>query len=337
MTGTGTPAAEAAGLAARLHREAFIADAHTDALLAAIEGRDLLERGSEGHVDLPRLLEAGVTLQVFALWAPDRGGPAGYLPHALRQVAHFWRTVEGSKGRLRPVLSRRDLDALQPAQGVVGGLLSIEGGEILQGQLEMLEVLHRLGVRALGLTWNNRNALADGCRDAESGGGLTRFGRAVVAACGKLGVTLDVSHLSERGFWDLLELSEGPVIASHSNAQAVHDHPRNLTDGQLVALAQRGGVVGLNFHPGFLTDSERCTSSDLIRHALHIADVAGPEHLGLGSDFDGISRTPEDLPDVTALPRLTEALLAAGFTEDQLRGILGGNFRRVFQTTLPQE
>lgn len=329
------PAAEATALARRLHREAFIVDAHTDALLQALDGRDLLARTSQGHVDLPRLAEAGVTLQVFALWAPRRGGPAGFLPHALRQIAHFWRVVDQSGGQLQPILSREDLARLEPGRGRVGGLLSIEGGEILQGHLEMVEVFHRLGVRALGLTWNHRNQLADGCLDAEAGGGLTRFGREVVAACEKLGWVLDVSHLSERGFWDLMEVSQGPIIASHSNAFAVHPHPRNLRDEQLVALAQKGGVVGLNFFPGFLTPGPQCTSRDLVRHARHIAQVIGPEHVGLGSDFDGIERTPEDLPDVTALPRLTEAFLEAGFSEEETRGILGGNFRRVFQSVLP--
>lgn len=336
MSGTTGPADEAVALARRLHREAFIADAHSDALLGALAGRDLAAEGTSGHVDLPRLLQAGVTLQVFALWSPPAGGPAGYLPHALKLAAQFWRLVDRSQGRLVPVRSRAELEKLVPGGGVVGGLLSIEGGESLQGELELLEVFHRLGVRALGLTWNNRNQLADGCLDADAGGGLTRFGREVVASCQERGWVLDVSHLSERGFWELLEITDGPIIASHSNAAAVHPHPRNLTDGQLVALAQRGGVVGLNFHPGFLTGGDRCTSDDVIRHARHIAEVAGSECLGLGSDFDGISRTPDDLPDVAALPRLTEGLARAGFTEEELRGILGGNFRRVFQTVLPQ-
>ena len=328
-------AAAAEALARRLHGEAFIVDAHTDALLHALRGRDLLARTSQGHVDLPRLLEAGVTLQVFALWAPREAGPAGYLAHALRQVASFWQAVDRSSGRLRPIRSRQELDGLVPGAGVVGGLLSIEGGEILQGSLEMVEIFHRLGVRALGLTWNHRNELADGCLDPEAGGGLTRFGREVVRACEARGWVLDVSHLSERGFWDLMETAQGPVIASHSNAHAVHPHPRNLRDEQLVALAQKGGVVGLNFYPGFLTHEARGTLQDLVRHAIHIAQVIGPEHLGLGSDFDGISQTPEDLPDVTALPRLTAALLEAGFSEEETRGILGGNFRRLFQSVLP--
>jgi len=243
--------------------------------------------------------------------------------------------VERSEGRLRPVLTKSDLDGLEPGSGVVGGLLSIEGGEILHGHLDMVDVFHRLGVRALGLTWNHRNQLADGCLDAEAGGGLTRFGREVVTACQERGWVLDVSHLSERGFWDLMEVARGPVIASHSNAYAVHPHPRNLRDEQLVALAQKGGVVGLNFCPDFLTQEERCSSQDLVRHALHMAEVVGPEHIGLGSDFDGITRTPEDLPDVASLPRLTEAFLQAGFSEEETRGILGGNFRRVYHSVLP--
>src|SRR5690606_993010 len=243
-----------------------------------------------------------------------------------------WTAPPGGSGPSAPA---RSWTGWYRERGWWGGSSPSEGGESLQGSLGRVEIFHRLGVRALGLTWNHRNELADGCLDPEAGGGLTRFGREVVRACEARGWVLDVSHLSERGFWDLMETAQGPVIASHSNAHAVHPHPRNLRDEQLVALAQKGGVVGLNFYPGFLTHEARGTLQDLVRHAVHIAQVIGPEHLGLGSDFDGISQTPEDLPDVTALPRLTAALLEAGFSEEETRGILGGNFRRIFQSVLP--
>lgn len=321
--------------AAALHRQAFVADMHADSVLAVQAGRRrLLQRSAEGHADLPRLLEAGVKLQVFALWPDPRryqGGRA--LAQVMELLALLLREVEESGGRMVLVRAAGDL-AEQPPEGSLQVLLSIEGGEGLGGSLGALENFYRLGVRALGLTWNCRNELADGCLEAGTGGGLTRFGRQVLGRMQELGMVIDLSHLSEAGFYDVLEHSRGPVVASHSNARAVCDHPRNLTDSQIRALAARGGVMGINFCPDFLCQGRPATVDDVVRHVDHVASLVGIEHVGLGSDYDGIKATPLGLEDVRRLPALTKALLARGYSEAAIRAVLGENVRRVLREVL---
>lgn len=311
----------------------MIVDAHCDTLSAALaQGRNLWEKSASGQADLPRLLEAGVGLQVFALFVDPKTGAGKALPEALAMIDHFWAAA--LRGALIPIRWREDLGRLGKS-APVGGLLSLEGGEALCGNLAVLRTLFSLGVRAVGLTWNDRNELADGCAEAETRGGLTRFGKAVVAEMNRLGMIVDASHLSEAGFWDLLETCQGPVIASHSNARAICDHRRNLTDAQLAALARTGGVVGINFYPPFLTGADRATLDDVVRHAEHLAAVMGPAHVGLGSDFDGISCSPTGLEDVTRIGAVAEALAGRGFNPGAIRGIMGGNFWRVFEAVLP--
>lgn len=316
------------------HRRCFVVDGHCDTALRLVEGASLADDAGTGHVDLPRLETGGVDLQIFALWvdAPRRRG--GYAGRCLDLLDAVVREVDAHPQRLHLVQSCEDLGNIRET-GRIGVLLSIEGGEPLEGSLAALRAFFRLGVRAMGLTWNGRNELADGVGEAASRGGLTAFGRAVVREMNRLGMVVDVSHLAEPGFWDVLEISEHPVIASHSNARAVCDHVRNLTDEQIRALASRGGVMGMNFCPDFLRPGGDATMDDVLRHIDHIVDLVGPEHVGLGSDYDGIDDTPRGLEDVSRLPRLTEALLARGYNEESVQAILGGNFLRVFQQVLP--
>jgi len=285
-------------------------------------------------VDLPRLMAGGVDLQVFALWVDPRQRRSGFTVRCLELLEAVRQAVDAHPDRLQLVETRRDLDEVQRS-GKIGVLLSIEGGECLEGSLTALRAFRRLGVRALGLTWNLRNDLGDGVGQAESRGGLTAFGRQVVHELNRLGMVVDVSHLSEAGFWDVLEVSSQPVIASHSNARAVCDHPRNLTDAQIRALAQMGGVMGMNFCPEFVVSDGSPTVEDVVRHIDHIVSLVGPDHVGMGSDFDGIDGTPVGLEDVSRMPAITEALLARGYDEDSVRKIMGGNFLRVFQQVLP--
>jgi len=284
-----------------------------------------------GHLDLPRMLAAGVGLQFFALFTVPSHGPGLNLRRILEMVAHFHRSVALSAGRLRPVLRAADVE---PREGSVGGLLAVEGLGAIGASVEVLESLHMLGVRSAMLTWNERNELADGALEQESGGGLSAKGRQIVQAMQRLHMLLDVSHLGEKGFWDLLETSEGPLIASHSNARSICKHPRNLRDEQLKAVAERGGVVGMNFYTQFVVDEGPATLEDLMRHVRHIADLVGPRHIGLGSDFDGISAWPEGLGGVQDYPNLRLALTQAGFSAEESEGILGGNLRRVLQEVL---
>jgi membrane dipeptidase len=307
-----------------------VVDAHTDVVVqVARGGRRFEERSSQGHVDLPRLREGGVDVQVFALWVEPEYKPERALPRLLHLLDAFHGIVEASAGAVVPCASVQEIDRAVAA-GRLAAVLSVEGAEPVGRDLALLRVLHRVGVRVLGLVWNERNAIGDGVGEERAGGGLTEFGAAVVREMNRLGMVIDVSHLNERGFWDVMEISAQPVVASHSNARALCDHPRNLRDEQIRALAAAGGVVGINFYPRFV-DPARPTLARVVDHIDHVASLVGPDHVGLGSDFDGIESVPEGLEDATRFPAVTEELLRRGYREDDVRKILGGNFLRVFR------
>ena len=316
-----------------LHQRAFLVDAHCDTALRLVAGASLADAEPKGHLDLARLEAGGVDLQVFALWVDARERRGGYAVRCIDLLEAVRREAEIHADRLHIVLDRQDIEHVKNT-GKIGILLSIEGGEPLEGSLSALHAFYRLGVRALGLTWNGRNELADGVGEGETGGGLTAFGRQVVREMNRLGMIVDVSHLAEAGFWHVIELSDQPIIASHSNARAVCDHRRNLTDDQIRALAERGGVMGMNFCPEFVRADGPATLEDVVRHIDHIVQLVGPDHVGLGSDFDGIDSTPIGLEDASRFPAITEALLARGYDEVSVQKILGGNFLRVFQSVL---
>ena len=314
-----------------LHRSTVVFDAHCDTVHAMLAGRPFLTGSPQDQVDLPRLRLGGVAVQVFALFVEPQYKPE----RALGRVLTLWdalaRTVAAAQGQVRLCRGTADLDAARAA-GQLAAIVSMEGGEPLGTDLAVLRALVALGVRALGLTWNGRNALADGAGESRAGGGLTEFGRAVVAECNRLGVVLDASHLCERSFWHLLETSRQPIIASHSNARAVCDHVRNLDDAQIRALAAHGGVMGCNLYARFLdADPAAADVGRVCDHIDHICGLVGPGHVGLGSDFDGIDQTPAGLEDCSRLPAVTRELLRRGYAEDHVRQILGGNFMRVFR------
>jgi len=324
-----------ASLAEALHRRAVVFDAHIDTVLEIIKGRDILHASGEGQVDLARLQQGGVDVQVFALFIEPEYKPERALSQSLRLLDALRRTVAASQGALALVRTEHDLDCALAA-GVIAVIVSIEGGEAIGQDLAHLRILAGLGVRAMGLTWNERNAIADGSGEDASSGGLSRFGHQVVAEMDRLGMVVDVSHLNERSFWDVLACVRGSVIASHSNARELCDHPRNLRDEQIVALARAGGVIGINFFADFLRAREAGPAdiAQVVAHIDHISHLVGPAHIGLGSDFDGISRVPRGLEDASCFPALTEALLARGYGEGEIAGILGGNFLGVFRRAM---
>ncbi len=308
-----------------------VVDAHIDTVHHMLQGRDFLQRSTEGQVDLPRLQAGGVAAQVFALFVEPEYKP----DRALHRVLRLWdaldRTIERSAGAMHLVRSTSDLDEAL-GKGQLAVIVSVEGGEPIGNDLAYLRVLHALGVRALGLTWNERNAIADGAGEDPNGGGLTRFGRSVVSEMNRLHILVDVSHLNERSFWDVLDHSTSPIVASHSNARSLCDHPRNLRDTQIQALAAAGGVMGMNFFADFLVSGEaEATIDSVVAHIDHIVALVGAEHIGLGSDFDGISRWPRGLEDASCFPNLTDALLRRGYRSEDVRAILGGNFLRVLR------
>lgn len=317
-----------------------IVDGHCDTLWAAHrQGRDWTVACGVGHADLERFVEAGVGIQFMALFSdPAHRGP-GYALKALEMIESFYSGIEAAAARgaaspLGVIRSREDVD--RAGEGF-WGLLAIEGGEAIGKSLDALYAYYRLGVRSLGLVWNYRNELADGVNDGDSAGGLTPFGKEVVKAMNELGMLVDVSHLSEAGFWDVVRICRGPIVASHSNANALCQHRRNLTDDQIKAVADTGGIIGVNFYPPFLTPSGRASIDDVVRHIEHIAEVAGVEHVALGSDFDGFDLQTAGLEDVTKLPELATLLRRKGFREQHVEQVMGKNWARLLSDVLPGE
>lgn len=305
---------------------AVVVDLHCDTILQIHAGqRRLDQRSATGHIDIPRLREGGVDVQVFAIYvAPSMAarGPA----RARELIQSFNGAMTASASQITHVTTVAEIERAQ-RERKIAAVLSIENGDALGGQLTGLDEFHRLGVRMLGLTWNPSNPLGDGALGRRHGG-LTDLGRAVLRRMEELGIVPDASHLSEPAFWDMMKATRGPVIASHSNAAALHMHPRNLTDEQLRAIAGRGGVAGVNFYPGFLG---KATLTRVLDHIDYIVNVAGVDHVALGSDYDGIPQAPNGLEDVSKLPNLTSGLQSRGYTREQIHKILGGNALRVFR------
>lgn len=323
-------------MSAGFHKSLTIVDSHCDTILEWVnKGRDLVERSTDGHVDLPRLAEGGVDVQFFACYIEPQFKPDRGLPRALELIDAVHRLAAEHPERMEIACKRADIDRIVES-GRLAVVLAIEGGEGFgfgpnQQVLAGVRMLHRLSVRLVTLTWNERNLLADGAAEERTGGGLSSLGVEVVREMNRLGMIIDVSHLSVAGFWQTLETSTKPVMASHSNARALCDHRRNLSDVQLRALAENGGLVAVTFVPSFLSaDPEQASLDTVVAHIDHIAGLIGPERIGIGSDFDGIAKGPRGLEDATRFPNLTEALLRRGFSEDQVRGIMGENQLRFF-------
>lgn len=315
-----------------LHFLSPVLDAHCDPLTALDkQDRRLGQMCDRGHLDLPRLSLGGVNIQFMAAFISDqyRENP---LSRAMEVFDTFYREMEDNFELVEPVYTFADINRIISLKKVAA-LLTVEGGRALCGRMEVLRMFYRLGVRSVTLTWNGRNELGDGVLESGSGGGLTRFGIEVVKEMNSLGMLIDVSHLSESGFWDVVGVTEKPFVASHSNCRAICDHPRNLKDDQIKALAEAGGVMGLCFYPVFLSSGE-ATLDTFLDHAEHLAQLAGVGCMGIGSDFDGIDSTIPEINDVTRLPLVTEGLLKRGFSDQDVQKILGGNFLRVLEKVL---
>ncbi len=312
--------------ARRLHGEAVVIDLHADTILDVASGkRDITVRASTGHIDLVRLREGGVDVQVFALFVHPEFSGQGFR-RVTQLIDAFDRLARAHPTRLVPARTVSEIERALRA-GRIAIVLSVENGTALDGEVTNVDRLYARGVRMMSLTWNQSNDLADGALE-EMHGGLTRLGRRVLARMQERRMVVDVSHLSEKSFWDVLSATTGPIVATHSDAAAVTPHKRNLTDEQLQAIARRGGVVGVNFYPAF-------TGGPDLRHVLdhvdHLVKVMGVDHVALGSDFDGFSQTVQGLEDVSKLPNLTAGLIERGYQSDDIKKILGGNALRVFR------
>ncbi|MFC1735604.1 dipeptidase [Candidatus Hydrogenedentota bacterium] len=311
----------------------FLADTHVDTLRRLSEEGDkefkaFTGKPRRGHVDLARLKKGDVGLLVMAS-CTDKERYVNPTVSALRMIDTAHRLVETYPADLALITSSAEIRAARKARKIAI-MLSLENGVALGGCVEALRMFYRLGVRALGLTWNFRNQLADGVNEAGHSGGLSSFGREVVAAMGELGMIVDVSHLNEKSFWEVIAASQGPIIASHSNCRAICDHPRNLTDEQIRAIADRSGYIGVNFYSRFLKKRGRARLEDVTAHISHIISVGGIKTPGIGSDYDGIDRPPIGLPDISRHTLVTEAV-REGFSEQRAKKILGENCLRVIK------
>ena len=319
----------------QLHRDCIVFDAHCDFLFEAVNnGRRFESRFTSRHVDLPRLEEGGVTAQVFALWGvvKDEKGTPQPEPTAevLRQVEAFFEMLQDNGDRFMSATCAAHVRSAK-TEGKVAGILSLEGAEPLVGDIRLLRLLVRLGVRSLGLTWNFRNEAGDGA-DVAQPRGLTDFGCQLVEECGELGVMVDVAHLAPAGVDDVLRISRRPVIDTHANAFALCPHVRNLADPQMDGIAATGGVVCVTFVPQFVAASPaNATLEAVLDHVDYMVKRIGIDHVGLGSDFEGYDGTTTGLEDVTRLPAVTQSLLRRGYGEDHIRKLLGENLLRVFE------
>lgn len=317
-----------------LHRRALVVDAHADTLTEMTDrGYDLDEAPDGAHVSLDLAADGALDVQVFTCFVRPSYVPDRCADRVRAMLATAERQLELFPDRLALL---RSGDALSSARGRLGVVLAIEGGHAIEDDLAVLDEFARRGVRTLTLTWNNSNGWADGCGDDGPHGGLTAFGRDVVAAMEAHGMVVDVSHAARTTFDDVHAAATRPLIASHSCADALRSHPRNLTDDQLRAIAALDGVACVNAYPRFLVDGPDATLDDLLDHLEHFVSVVGPRHVGLGADFDGIDITPAGLDDTSCLPRITDGLLRRGHDEAATEAILGGNLARVFDAAAPR-
>ena len=333
--------------ARRLHEEALVIDAHNDSIIALIrrgnlrldgvQRSDYAERegtvaylrqyirplGEGIQLDIGKMRQGGLNAAFFAV---DCTRPWGnHLLYLMDALGYFFREVEEFGTDILIAHSASDIERAH-AENRLAAILAVENSDALEKSPHVLPLLHRLGVRAMTLTHSNRSWAGDGC-EVEGGSGLTGFGRRLVEQLNQLGIVVDVSHLNEPGFWDVVKMTDAPFMATHSCCRALCEHPRNLRDEQLKALAEKGGVVGITFVPFFVSSTE-ATLADLLDHIQHAVSVAGIDHVGLGSDFDGGG---DLLTDATQLPEITAGLAGRNYTEPDIRKILGGNQLRLLR------
>lgn len=351
----------------------FVLDSHCDTPSQILRLRDIGIDNDRGQVDLPKLKKGGVDASFFALYTPASLSGAEATSHALNLLSGVMDAIEANSGAA--AFAETPAQALQnKAEGRISVFLGMENGSPVQESLSLLRLFRRFGVSYMTLVHSADNAICDSCASKEkTWHGLSPFGRQVVSEMNRLGMLVDVSHASDETFYDVLECSCAPVVATHSCCRALASHPRNMTDDMIRALASRGGVIQINFYPVFLDDSfarvlagsgimsrgeavEDAFISDpsdiqkrlawyhvqdelmalprpsykrIVDHIDHAVSIAGIDHVGIGSDFDGIEVTPEGLEDVSRLPLVFEEMRSRGYSESDIAKVAGGNFLRV--------
>ena len=364
--------------AKQLHERAIVVDSHDDTTQRLVFDKNfnLAARNQNGNIDIPRMREGGLDALFFSIWVPsDVTGPPA-VKRALDQIDAVREAVRTFPNDLTLATTAAEVRRAA-AERKIAALMGMEGGHMIDDDLRLLRVYAALGVRYMTLTHFKNNNWADSSTDKAAHNGLTAFGKDVVREMNRLGVMVDISHVSDKTFNDALEVSKAPVIASHSSVRAIANHPRNMTDDMMRALARNGGVMMINYHAGFLSEefrvasekksgnvvesmaamskkcggNEACTTLEseridheamargelpkvswekIVEHIDHAVKVAGADHVGLGSDFDGATM-PLGMEDASKLPKLTDALLKKGYSEGDIQKILGGNILRVME------
>ncbi len=335
-------------------------DGHNDVLLECgyRSNRSFFKESTNGHLDFPRMQRSNFAGGFFACFIPNEDSD-GSLPDtdgrpplaapldtdyaykvAMHQSAALFRWEEQSEGKLKIVRTVEEIKNCL-ATDTIAAIYHFEGAEAIDNDLYALDVFYNAGLRSLGPVWSRPTIFATGVPfgfpdSPDQGPGLTDAGKRLVTRCNELGIMLDVSHLNEKGFWDVEKLSTKPIVATHSAAWTLCNSPRNLSDKQLDAIKASNGLVGVNYHIGFLREDGRSTKqtslTEIVRHATYIAERIGIEHVALGSDFDG-ANMPHDLTDVTALPKLLEAFANAGFDRESIELIAYKNWLGVLEAT----
>ena len=306
-------------------------DLHCDTALALL-GKDLQQAGSlrknEYHIDLERAATLPGYAQCFACFTTPRDNrPGGTTVTQLfeREMVSVLREVEKNRDLISLVYSAKEIEKNRE-NGKMSAILTIEGPAGFDFDPALLEDLYKVGFRITTLGWNEKNVL---CGSHKTGGGLTDLGKEYVFEAQRLGMLVDVSHISDEAFWDIMEITNAPVIASHSNSRAVYAVSRNLTDDMFKAICQTGGVAGLNLYPGFL--GENATLDTVCNHVIHWLELDGEKHVALGGDLDGVEALPDGFAGVQDYPKLAECLLARGVSEQTVHDIFWNNAMGVIQ------
>src|SRR6266481_5829550 len=373
---TATPRADDISARARkLHFSSIVVDTHDDTTQRFLDGDfDLGARSATGSIDIPRMKEGGLGAIFFSIWIPSKiTGPAA-VKHAIDQIDAVREQVRRHPHEIVLVTTAAEIREARK-QGKIAALMGVEGGHMIASDLGVLRSYAALGVRYMTLTHSGNDEWADSSTDKAVHNGLTDFGKDVIREMNRLGVMVDISHVSDKTFYDALEVSKAPLFASHSSCRAICDAARNMTDQMIKDLAAKGGVIQINYHVGFLSQefrdaekanpelekeiqaeiNKRCGDNDacqlvegdrvvreymnagklprvdytkIIEHIDHAVKLAGAEHVGLGSDFDG-AMMPFGMVDSTKLPKITEDLLQKGYSEGDVKKILGENTLRV--------
>ena len=361
--------------ARKLMAEAVGIDSHIDTIQRVMMGEDMGQRHDSGHVDLPRLREGEMHAPFFALWVPVffRGAEAVRRTLDLRDAMQS--VLDKYKDQIALATTAAEIERIVKA-GKISAFLTIEGGHTIDDDLRVLRMYYRLGIRSMTLTHARNTNWADSSSDTPAHNGLTDFGKEVVREMNRLGMIVDLAHVSDKTFYDALAVTSKAVIVSHSSMRAISNVPRNMSDEMVRALAKNGGVIGINFGMGFInpndadklksaTDTEAeaptltgqaldayaaenaqelfaqrvsvvATVEDVADHVDHAVKIAGVDHVGIGSDFDGIAATANGLEDVSKMPALIAVLLKRGYAESDLKKILGDNVLRVVREVIGQ-